>query len=64
MFLGKSFNTIKKSVEGDLKALPDFYRDLVLPIDVVREDLRDLQSEGSIRLDRDEGIVWLTEGPD
>lgn len=62
--LGKTLNTIKKSVEGDFKALPDLHRNYVPPIDVVCEDLRHLQSEAFIRLDRDEGIVWLTEGPD
>ena len=61
---GKAYETIKKSVENDFKSLPASYRNGVPSIEEAEELLRECESEGSIRLDRDHGFMWLTEGPD
>ncbi len=61
---GKAPETIKKSVEGGLKSVPAYHRNIVPSIAEAEKFLRELESEGSIRLDSNDGLVWLTEGPD
>ena len=54
---GKAYETIKKSVENDFKDVPAHLRNLVPSIGQAEKILRELESEGSMRLDRDHGIV-------
>ena len=62
--LGLEPETIKKSVESDFKAAPARLRNFVPSIEQAEKILTGLVSDGSIRLDRDDGIVWLTECPE